>query len=47
MILGNWFLSELRRVRMAKLPWYSVYISPPGILIIAIIALLPALIHFL
>ncbi len=34
-ILGNWFLAELRRARLKKLPWYTPYLSPPGLLIVA------------
>lgn len=38
-ILGNWFLSELRKSRRKNLPWYSVYLSPPGLLVLASLAL--------
>jgi hypothetical protein len=34
-ILGNWFLSEFKKARRQKLPWYTAYISPPGLLILA------------
>ncbi|MCU0560250.1 MAG: hypothetical protein MUD16_08655 [Desulfobacterales bacterium] len=34
-ILGNWFLSELRNARRRKLPWYTPYLSPPGLLMLA------------
>jgi hypothetical protein len=34
-ILGNWFLTELRRARRKNLPWYTPYLSPPGLLILA------------
>lgn len=34
-ILGNWFLAELRRARLKKLPWYTPYLSPPGLIILA------------
>jgi hypothetical protein len=34
-ILGNWFLSELRKARRRKLPWYTPYLTPPGLLILA------------
>jgi hypothetical protein len=39
MIIGNWFLSELRKARAARLPWYKPYLSIPGLLIIAAILL--------
>jgi hypothetical protein len=41
MVLGNWFLTELRRARAARKPWYSPYLSVPGILILAVVLLLP------
>jgi hypothetical protein len=34
-LLGNWFLTELRKTRRQNLPWYHAYISPPGLLILA------------
>jgi hypothetical protein len=34
-LLGNWFLTELRKARRQKSPWYYPYISPPGLLILA------------
>jgi hypothetical protein len=44
-VLGNWFLSELKKSRRRNLPWYSAYLSPPGLLILA--ALLAPLIYWL
>jgi hypothetical protein len=44
-ILGNWFLSEVKKSRRLRLPWYSAYLSPPGILILA--ALLAPVIYWL
>ena len=38
-ILGNWFLSELKKARSAGAPWYKPYLSLPGILIIIAIFL--------
>jgi hypothetical protein len=43
MVLGNWFLTELRRARAARKPWYTPYLSVPGILILAIVLLLPVI----
>ncbi len=37
--LGNWFLTELRRARAQRKPWYTPYISLPGLLIILAILL--------
>jgi hypothetical protein len=44
-ILGNWFLTELKRSRALGKPWYAGYLTVPGILIICIIILLPFLIR--
>jgi hypothetical protein len=44
-LLGNWFLSELKKSRRRGLPWYSAYLSPPGLLILA--ALLVPVIYWL
>jgi hypothetical protein len=44
-VLGNWFLSELKKARRANLPWYSAYFSPPGLLILA--ALLVPVLYWL
>jgi hypothetical protein len=32
--LGNWFLSELKKARAFQKPWYTPYLTPPGLLII-------------
>jgi uncharacterized protein HemY len=42
-ILGNWYLSEYKKARIAGLPWYRAYFSLPGILIVALILFLPVL----
>jgi hypothetical protein len=39
-LLGNWFLAELKASRAKGRPWYAAYFSLPGILII-IALLLP------
>ena len=39
MILGNWFLSEVKKAKIKKLPWYQPYMSIPGIIIIVAIML--------
>lgn len=38
-ILGNWFLSELRKARRLNRPWHAAYLSPPGLLILAALSL--------
>ena len=37
MILGNWFLSEVKKNRESRAPWYVPYLSIPGILIMVMI----------
>lgn len=47
MILGNWFLAELKRSRIAGKPWYAAYCTLPGMLVIAVVILLPILVRAL
>jgi hypothetical protein len=42
-VLGNWYLTEYRRVRTTNLPWYRAYLTVPAILIIILIFMLPLL----
>ncbi len=37
-ILGNWFLAEVRAARRRGRPWYAAYLSVPGLLILAALA---------
>ncbi|MGD8542960.1 MAG: hypothetical protein PVI27_01075 [Desulfobacteraceae bacterium] len=46
-LLGNWFLSELKASRARRKPWYTPYLSPPGLIILFLIVLLPLLIRLL
>ncbi|MEJ2157850.1 MAG: hypothetical protein P8X96_21170 [Desulfobacteraceae bacterium] len=46
-ILGNWYLSEYKKARIAGLPWYRAYFSLPGILIILFILILPVIARFI
>lgn len=32
--LGNWFLSELKKARSLQKPWYTPYLTVPGLLIL-------------
>ena len=41
-LIGNWFLAEVRRARLERKPWYQPYLSIPGILIMLAL-LLPIL----
>lgn len=42
-MLGNWFLSEVKASKKKGAPWYTPYISIPGIIVICSIILLPVL----
>jgi hypothetical protein len=44
-LLGNWFLAVFKKARRQNLPWYSAYLSPPGLLILA--ALMMPLLYWL
>ena len=46
-ILGNWYMSEYKKARIAGLPWYRAYFSLPGILIFALILFLPVIARFI
>lgn len=46
-LLGNWFLSELKAARARRNPWYTPYLSPPGLIILFLIIFLPLLIRLL
>ena len=45
-LLGNWFLKEVKRAKLANKPWYTPYLTIPGILVI-IIVLLPVFLRLL
>jgi hypothetical protein len=45
MILGNWFLAEFRRTRIAGKPWFAGYCTLPGILIVIFVILFPILLR--
>ena len=45
-LLGNWFLAELRKAKTLRKPWYSPYISLPGLLIILAV-LLPVILKLI
>lgn len=40
-LLGNWFLKELRSARRLGKPWFAVYLTPPGLLVIIAAVFLP------
>jgi hypothetical protein len=35
-IVGNWFLSEAKRAKIAGKPWYTPYLSIPGLLVLVV-----------
>jgi hypothetical protein len=44
-LLGNWFLSEVRKAKAAGKPWYAPYLTIPGILIL-ITFMIPVYLNF-
>jgi hypothetical protein len=46
-IVGNWFLAELRKARAAGKPWYAVYATTPGLLVLFCILVLPFIAYLL
>jgi hypothetical protein len=40
-LVGNWFMSEVKKARFKGAPWYQPYISIPGLLIILVVLLVP------
>ena len=38
-IIGNWFLAEVKKARKQQLPWYKPYLSPPGLIILIAVCL--------
>jgi H+/Cl- antiporter ClcA len=33
-IVGNWFLGEAKRAKLAGKPWYTPYLTIPGLLVL-------------
>ena len=40
-LVGNWFLSEVKKAKAANQPWYRPYLSTPGLMIILAAILIP------
>jgi hypothetical protein len=38
-VIGNWFLTEVRKAKANKQPWYKPYLSLPGLIILAALSL--------
>jgi hypothetical protein len=44
-IIGNWFLAEVRKSKIKRAPWYKPYVSLPGLIILAALSL-PLIYYF-
>ena len=38
-IVGNWFLAEVKKANRKQQPWYKPYLSVPGLIILAALSL--------
>jgi len=38
-IIGNWFLTEVRKAHRQQQPWYKPYLSVPGLIILTALSL--------
>lgn len=45
-LLGNWFLAEVKSAKAQRKPWYRPYLSLPGIVILLIAIALPLTMWF-
>jgi len=45
LLLGNWFMTEVKKAKIQQKPWYAPYLSIPGILVLLAISL-PIVIRF-
>ncbi len=46
-MIGNMFLAELKKARLAGKPWHAPYQTLPGIVVILVIVLFPFLVWLL
>lgn len=46
-ILGSWFSSEAKKIKLRGEPAYKAYLSPPGILIGILVVCLPIFVWLL
>ena len=42
-LIGNWFISEVKKAKREDAVWYKPYITPPGMIIILAVIFLPLL----
>jgi hypothetical protein len=40
-LVGNWYLTENKKIRDRKAPWYTLYLTPPGLMVIAAALIIP------
>lgn len=45
LLLGNWFLSEVKKAKAYGKPWYAPYLTIPGVLVIVAL-LIPVYLRF-
>jgi hypothetical protein len=38
-LIGNWYQSEFKKIKAEGKPWYQLYLSPPGLLIVVAVFL--------
>jgi len=38
-VIGNWFLAEVKKAGRKQQPWYKPYLSLPGLIILAALSL--------
>ena len=46
-MIGNWFLLEVKASKRRGAPWYTPYLSIPGLLVIGFTVLVPILLWVL
>jgi len=46
-MIGTWFLSEVKKARRQGAPWYAPYLSIPGLLIILFVVILPLMLKIM
>jgi len=43
-LVGNWYLTEDKKKQANREPWYELYLSPPGLIVIAAVLIIPVVI---
>jgi hypothetical protein len=38
-VIGNWFLAEVKKAKITQQPWFKPYLSIPGLIILAALSL--------